>query len=349
MKRILFASIMLVSVMVSAQDTHYSQFFNSPLTLNPALTGLTKGSLRFGAIYRNQWFSGISTPGGGTGFFNSPYQTPSVFVDAPIHIKNDAVGVGGMFLYDRAGAGSFGTFQGLISASYIKSLGKSGNHQLSAGFQVGYTQIRLNQTDLKWANQYDASNQYDPNIASAVALKPNVGYVNLNVGLLYYGKFSERFSMYLGGAFFNATSPKVNLESNNAKKNLYYRYNVQGGFDIGFGKFHILPSALFMQQAKADQLNTGLGFGFDFTEKVNMTLGIYNRANNLTNKDKQSESIIPYAGFEVDGFKLGVSYDVTMSKFKEAGKGVGALELSLMYIIMPKALNVKKIMFCPRF
>jgi hypothetical protein len=30
-----------------------------------------------------------------------------------------------------------------------------------------------------------------------------------------------------------------------------------------------------------------------------MTIGLYNRANNITNKDGQSESIIPYAGFEV--------------------------------------------------
>jgi hypothetical protein len=53
---------------------------------------------------------------------------------------------------------------------------------------------------------------------------------------------------------------------------------------LDLAKFHVLPSALFMQQAKADQLNTGIGFGYDFTEDANMTLGIYNRANNISNK-----------------------------------------------------------------
>jgi hypothetical protein len=128
-------------------------------------------------------------------------------------------------LYDRAGAGSFGTFQGMISASYIKSMGRRDNHQLSAGIQVGYTQLRLNQNDLKWANQYNGANQFDGNTASNVSLQPNVGYVNFNAGLLYYGKFSERFSMYLGGAFYNAATMKYNLEANSTKRNLYYRYN----------------------------------------------------------------------------------------------------------------------------
>lgn len=343
MKQTLLTLTILFSVLVSAQDTHYSQFYNSPLTLNPALTGLTKGALRFGAIYRNQWFSGVNN-----GFFNSPYQTPSVFIDAPIRVKNDAIGVGGLFLYDRAGAGSFSTFQGQVSLSYIKSLGRNGNHQISAGFQVGYTQTRLNQQDLRLTSQFDNNNQFT---ASPVnfALSPNIGYVNLNVGLLYYGKMTDAISMYIGGAFFNATGMKYNLASGNDKRELYFRGNGQAGFDFRFGKFHLLPSALFMQQAKADQLNTGLGFGYDFTEDANMTLGIYNRANNISNKYRQLDAIIPYAGFEVKGFKLGLSYDFTLSRFKEAGNTNGALELSLMYIIMPKRSDINRVMFCPRF
>jgi type IX secretion system PorP/SprF family membrane protein len=343
MKKVILSLLVLISISTNAQDTHYSQFFNSPLTLNPALTGLTKGSARFGAIYRNQWFSAVNN-----GFFNSPFQTPSAFVDAPIRIKNDAIGVGGMFLYDRAGAGSFTTFQGQASLSYIKGLGRNGNHQISAGFQLGYTQVRLVRDDLQFTSQFDNNNQFTGN-PFGFALTPNVGYVNLNVGLLYYGQLTKNLSMYVGGAFFNATGMKYNLSSNNEKRELYFRGNAQMGFDIRFGKFHLLPSALFMQQAKADQLNTGLGFGFDFTENVNMTLGIYNRANNVSNKFGQVDAIIPYAGFEVKNFKLGASYDFTLTRFKEAGNGTGALEISLMYIIMPKKNSVDRVIFCPRF
>ena len=40
-----------------SQDIHYSQFYNAPLTLNPALTGIFRGDIRFQANYRNQWRS----------------------------------------------------------------------------------------------------------------------------------------------------------------------------------------------------------------------------------------------------------------------------------------------------
>jgi hypothetical protein len=42
-----------------AQDHIYSQFYNAPLYLNPALTGQFEGDIRMNMIYRNQW-SGLS-------------------------------------------------------------------------------------------------------------------------------------------------------------------------------------------------------------------------------------------------------------------------------------------------
>ncbi len=39
---------------VNAQDIHFSQFFASPLNLNPATTGVLSCDMRFSAIYRNQ-------------------------------------------------------------------------------------------------------------------------------------------------------------------------------------------------------------------------------------------------------------------------------------------------------
>ena len=57
MKKILFTlfvCVALVSVSI-AQDPNFSQFFASPLTLNPALTGKFDGVYRFAANYRNQW------------------------------------------------------------------------------------------------------------------------------------------------------------------------------------------------------------------------------------------------------------------------------------------------------
>ena len=51
----------LISFYNFAQDIHFSQFNDLPLALNPSLAGNMDGTMRTGAIYRNQWNS-VSVP-----------------------------------------------------------------------------------------------------------------------------------------------------------------------------------------------------------------------------------------------------------------------------------------------
>ncbi|HWC54182.1 MAG TPA: type IX secretion system membrane protein PorP/SprF, partial [Chitinophagaceae bacterium] len=54
----LIVTLILCEALVSAsnaQDPNFSQFFASPLTLNPALTGKFDGVYRVAGNYRNQW------------------------------------------------------------------------------------------------------------------------------------------------------------------------------------------------------------------------------------------------------------------------------------------------------
>src|SRR5688572_8283353 len=98
MKKIL--STLLVTVCLgfvsAAQDPNFSQFFASPLTLNPALTGKFDGVYRIAGNYRNQWPS-----------INNAYTTATVSADFSI-LKNriselDQFGIGLMGFTDRAG------------------------------------------------------------------------------------------------------------------------------------------------------------------------------------------------------------------------------------------------------
>src|SRR6195952_6065144 len=87
----LFVAISLAALNSFAQDHMYSQFFNSPLYLNPALTGQFEGDLRMNLIYRNQF---TSVPGS----FN--YITGSIDYNIP------KFGGGIGFLFTRSTAGS---------------------------------------------------------------------------------------------------------------------------------------------------------------------------------------------------------------------------------------------------
>ena len=54
-KLILLSGALLLSFLIRAQDPHFSQFFASPLTLNPAFTGKFDGDIRLSANHRDQW------------------------------------------------------------------------------------------------------------------------------------------------------------------------------------------------------------------------------------------------------------------------------------------------------
>ena len=334
----------LVSVTAFAQDIHFSQFFNAPMLLNPALTGFTPGLYRIGVNYRNQWWSAT-----GGGFGKSPYMTTAVAGDFPIKVKNDAVGVGLFLANDQAGANTFSTIIVNASGSYIKTLGKKENHRLSAGVQIGYTNQSINTSNFQFASQFDQTNTFVSSLANNESIgKSHVGYVNVNAGLLWAGKFSDVFGAYAGASFFNVSLPKDDILSGQ-KRELYWRANIHAGLDFTINhKYHILPALMYMVQGVDNEINTGLGFGLDFENDMQVTLGLYNRINTLS-AGAGADAVIPYIAFEIKGIKLGISYDATVSQLKDAGHAVGAFELSLSYTKKRRNYNFRNALIYPRF
>ena len=97
---ILTACTLCLAPCAFTQDLHFSQFFNSPLSTNPANTGfIPDGDYRIGINYRNQWSSVMALP----------YKTMSAFGDMQVMQKEDNtgwVGIGGLILRDVAGSGN---------------------------------------------------------------------------------------------------------------------------------------------------------------------------------------------------------------------------------------------------
>src|SRR4026207_2151504 len=90
---ILWMMIFIISMLpfgAMAQDLHFSQWFNSPLTTNPANTGfIPDADYRLGANYRNQWSTIMAVP----------YKTMSIFGDAQLFrdkLENGWLGIGGV-------------------------------------------------------------------------------------------------------------------------------------------------------------------------------------------------------------------------------------------------------------
>src|SRR5689334_14215292 len=83
---------------VAAQDPNFSQFFVSPLTLNPAMTGKFVGDFRIAGNYRDQWPA-----------ISKAYVTTTASFDMPILRSKisdlDTWGVGVMAMADKTANG----------------------------------------------------------------------------------------------------------------------------------------------------------------------------------------------------------------------------------------------------
>src|SRR6187399_2750661 len=112
---LIYIAILLAPVTALAQDPHFSQFFASPLTLNPAFTGKFDGDFRVAGNYRNQWPS-----------INKAFVTYTASADVSI-LKNrisevDQFGVGIMGFKDQSGNGVLNYDYVSFSTAYHKGL-----------------------------------------------------------------------------------------------------------------------------------------------------------------------------------------------------------------------------------
>ncbi|HYD90682.1 MAG TPA: PorP/SprF family type IX secretion system membrane protein, partial [Flavobacterium sp.] len=205
MKNLRLLCLLLLSIFFCeafAQDIHFSQYFASPLTLNPAATGNFYGSFRVAANYRNQWFGPISN--------NAPYQTFSGSFDVSVlkqELDIDHMGFGIMFFNDRAGDGNLTTQSVMLSAAYHKGLDSRDKHHIGFGVQGGMVQKRVDFSKLKFEEQWDGESSFNPalwnheNVRAESILYPDFNFgvfgqttlsdnVNANIGFGYYHVFT---------------------------------------------------------------------------------------------------------------------------------------------------------------
>ena len=84
---------------MNAQDIHFSQFYFSPLSLNPANTGNYKGDYRLFGNYRSQWRD-----------ISKAYNTFSAGGDFNIYPSNQNVSGGLIFIMSYCSELSFNNF-----------------------------------------------------------------------------------------------------------------------------------------------------------------------------------------------------------------------------------------------
>lgn len=336
---VLMVACLSLAVVVNAQDLHFSQWYNSPLTTNPANTGfIPDADYRLGANYRNQW-SNVMT---------APYKTMSVWGDAQVfrdRIETGWVGLGGAILRDVAGTGALTSTKVYASIGYHQMI--EAEHLLSAGFNVGWANKRINTADLKFPDQFDGK-FFDNTLPTSVYLdNPNISYFDVQIGLNY--AYFPTENLYVNGG--------VSVHHLNKPRESFFNSSATGVDDripqryIGFANASyklnsdviINPMIYYIRQSSASEFVAGGNVQYNLSGDGESQLfgGIYMRPG---------DAIFPMVGFQWKNIKVMFTYDVTTSSLAQYNKSRGAYEFGLIYYGMYDEYNGdRRQSFCPSF
>ncbi|MBS1667957.1 MAG: PorP/SprF family type IX secretion system membrane protein [Bacteroidetes bacterium] len=329
----------LICVAGFAQDPGFSQFFASPLTLNPALTGKFNGDLRVAGNYRNQWPT-----------IDNAFITSTASVDMPIaqhHLpENNIWGVGIMGMSDKTASGILTSNYFSLSTAYHLPLDIDGYSSLGLGFQGTYASKILDGTRLHLEDQLDQQGGWTIPSADAISTRAvTVNYFDMNVGLLYNLTTTGANNFYFGTSIYHINRPKQSFLGTNTYT-LNPRITVHGGLSQPISNdSYIHFSGLYSNQAGAHQIEVGgawsVNVNHNLDDPINFYAGSWARFSNVT------DAIIPYVGLEFSSFTLGFSYDVNISSLKSASQSQGGIEISLIYIKKPS--DGRKQIPCPKY
>lgn len=315
---------LLLSGSALAQDIHFTQYFTSPLTLNPAMTGLVADDIRISGNYRSQWAS-ISP---------NPYTTASIACDlATMKGKlpeGDALGVGVLGFYDKSGSGGLTNTTVGMSLAYHKAFGRDRLQHISFGLQGMLVQKNLNFAKLTFEDMYNVGSGTLSNGTSENFNNADLTYPDFNFGAMYSGQVSDHAQFYAGYSMYHMTRPvETFLSADTNQINARHSAYVGGSFDMNPNTV-LYASAIYQAQGGAQEVVLGAAVGFvlnpghdeEYQKNTIFYLGSWYR---------YQDALAPYVGIEWSKMRLGISYDVNISSLAPATRSVGAFEVSMLY------------------
>lgn len=316
MKTKIFIPIIIalfISVKSKAQDFHLTQYDAFALYLNPALTGEYLGEEwkhKIHAVYRTQW---KTLP-------VKPYQTYGIAFDKPYK----RMGIGASVLNNRSGGLNFNTLNFQLSGAYYITDPETSPHTLNVGVQAGLFYKSFNYNKVLFENQYDnETGQLNSAMNSGESFnKTNRVNFDANVGVFYkYKDWRSKLNPFIGFSVFHVNMPMENFAGND--KRLPMRFNLNGGTDIRINNtWKVVPMVLYMNQAKAEELNVGVLTYYTLNKKegYDLILGL-----NYRRKDAALFQI----GMKYSNYILRMSYDINTSYLSEYSKKRGGYEITL--------------------
>ena len=323
MRKIFWGFMMLCAYVAQAQDPHFSQYYANPLYLNPAFAG-SERCPRFIMNYRNQF------PAFGA------YQTYSASFDQYSPALRGGLGL--MVMRDDAGSGTLTTTE--ASGIYSHHLKVSRKFSILAGFQATFRQRALNWGDFTFPDQIDPFYGFVLPTSEVPPGSTTNNHFDLSMGLIGYTK-----NFFFGLAAHHLTQPN---EAFFTESKLPFKFTAHMGANIAISKKrlhnsiqnYLIPNLVFQNQGPFTQVTYGLAFA---RNGIAAGLGLRQNSVNI-------DALIITLGFlpENTPWRIGYSYDYTISEFSNAGGGAHEVSLAYQFPCKVKRKRIETIK-CPKF
>ncbi len=337
MKKVRIVALLILSsgIMQSlfGQDPSFSQFFSSPLNINPALTANINADWRAISNMRNQWQGPAS-----------PYKTGTISFDGKVFQRKimnveekNFAGMGAMFMYDYAMNGVVKSTYASLNLSYNILLDETfSKHRLAVGFGGIYGRRHIEFDRVNFQEQFTGFG-FNTNLPTGeVALSNMKPYISASTGITY--SFStDRSNLDVGVAAFHVNRPRQTfLEDPNQR--LPLRKVAHANFETYINdRVFINTNFIYQYQFAANYFSGGGAVGYDLgtEQRTNIYFGMWWWSKN---------ALVPYFGLAYKDFQVGVSYDITTSKLAQANIKPKTWELAL---IIRGVKDPSKIVPCP--
>jgi type IX secretion system PorP/SprF family membrane protein len=283
---------------IQAQDPQFTQFYANPLYLNPALAG-SKLCPRLCVNYRNQWPN-----------ISGTFVTTSVSFDKMVDAVHGGLGI--IATSDAAGQGTIHT--NTISGIYSYHQNLNRKVSLAAAMEVTYYQKSVDWSKLTFGDMINPVNGFVNQTAETPGLSSR-NNIDFSTGaVITSDKFFAGFSVH------HLTQPNESMYADGYSQ-LPMKLTGHAGMKIPLGgqtgnpDIIISPNIIWQKQQDFQELNLGL-----YLQKGPLVTGLWYR---------NADSFILLIGIDQGNFRVGYSYDVTMSRLTNSTAGSHELSFSM--------------------
>ena len=309
----------LSNVSLLAQDPVFSQFYSSPLSVNPALAGNGDAHWRIVGNHRSQWI--------GEGL--EPLTTTSISFDGKLFRQRDKevnyIGGGLLFLQDKGLSGAYksNSFHFIVS-SHV-SLDEEDNNGLSLGIGGSYSNTLIDFSQLSFGQQLGSSG-FNRSLPTNEAYLSNVKpYYSMFAGITYtYANENSSFDIGVSGYRFIKTNRSALNDPNQTDPP---RYNIHADYQTFLSdKVVFNTNAICVLESNLQSYTAGVNFGrilgdLDASPTV-LNAGLWYRNN---------EAVIPYLGLVYRNMQVGLTYDIPVSSSNNSLSTLKTYEFSLIF------------------